>query len=164
MTYGPLKRKPTYYMQVPFQMLKVAPLLRTSFLHSSSGPTINSKTLLQKPDIAPLTYPNLLHLCASPFPYSNYTFLHFSPSNVITLSRLKKSDFFFLTRPCYYLKPCPSEWEPSWFNDLHCHWPGRYKTEPWQQMADSHTLAFSNSTTTRSRLVYELHKQQFHEA
>lgn len=95
MTYSPLKRKPTYYMQVPFQMLKVAPLLRTSFLHSSSGPTINSKTLLQKPDIAPLTYPNLLHLCASPFPYSNSTFLHFSPSNVITLSRLKKSDFFF---------------------------------------------------------------------
>lgn len=97
MTYGPLKRKPTYYMQAPFQILKAAPLLCTSFLHSLPGPIINSKTLLLKPDIAPLTYPNLLHLCVSSFPYSNSTFLHFSPSNVITLCRLKKSDFFFDT-------------------------------------------------------------------
>ena len=144
-------------MQLLFQILKAASLLCRQFLHSPSGSIINSKTLLQKPVFVPLKHPNLSHLCLHTvsIPLLQLLFLHFSLPSVITTSRLKKSGLFW-TQPCYYFEPFPFDREPSWLNDLHCHWPGRYKTQPWQQMADSHTLMFSDSTMIWSRLAYKL--------
>lgn len=76
----------------------------------------------------------------------------------------KQKWLLFWTQPWCYLEPFPSDRVLSWYNDLPCHWPGRYKTQPWQQMADSHTLTLSDSTMIWSRLAYKLWKQQFYEA
>lgn len=123
--------KNPYYMQILLQILKAASLLCRQFLHSSFGSIINSKTLLQKPAFVPLKHPNLSRLCLHTVsaPLLQLLFLHFSPADVITTSRLKKSGFFW-TQPCYYFEPFPFDRAPSWFNDLCRHWPGRHKTQP----------------------------------
>lgn len=124
------------------------------FLHSSSGFTINSKTSYKNQPLFSSPKPSTYPFPQSPFLYSNsssstsalgMSFLpvcwrkvaFFGRSHVNTLnhSHLTKSHHGLMT------STVTSQGD---------------NTEPWQQMADSHTLTFSHSTLIRSRLAYEL--------